>query len=353
MTKRRPLNLRAAVASVILLLAACNNVHSAEATAAATVADPHLESVKEIYAWVDAAEGGFVTPKQSVRRMIEHDLDTPLIVYATEDIAKGELLVQTPWSHILQSVDEGKDEASDWYCGTSMKLAKEMRLGRDSFYAPYAVYINEEPDGQLPAQYSKAAKEMLHQIIGRHPDEINRSQIFERGESYDQRIMPERITEGLETSWYGACRMPRSDVISAKAASMVIQRADDDILIPAYDAYNHRNNDKHNGVEYMNAHAKTTRNKHHQTFALRDISKGEQIFISYNQCPQCGGRADYGFGTAEMYREYGFVEWFPQRWCVHFCVGLVLALRFASRLPIEFAFIFLNLTLRFYYFPLR
>jgi len=291
-------------------------LQNASIAIAATPEDTHLESVKEIFEWVNAASDGFVTKKQDVRRMEEHNLDTPLIIYATEDIQKGELLVQTPWSHILHSKTLEKDDQDGWFCGTAHTLGREMKKGRDSFYAPYAVYINDEPDNQLPSQYSDKAKELLWSVIGWDPDEVNRSPVFDRKDASSQRIMPNGIADRMDLFWYGTCKADRKDKIMAKAASMVMPRADDHILIPAYDAFNHRNNDKHNGYEYMNARTKTTQDKYHQTFALRDIKKGEQIFISYNMCAQCGGRADYGFGTAEMFREYGFVEWFPQRWCV-------------------------------------
>jgi len=287
----------------------------AETTAdVAVVEDPHLESVREIFEWVDSAEDGFVTSKQSVSRMVPNDVNTPLIVHATEDIAKGELLVQTPWSHILHSETEEFDDRVGWYCGTAWKLASEMKLGRESFYAPYAVYLNEEPDGQLPPQYSVAGKKLLHQIVGTDQEVAGRSPAFDRKDAMDQTLLPERFTSSLNSGWFGSCGADRSDVVANKAAALVVQRADDHILIPAYDAYNHRNNDKHNGVEYMNARTVTTENEHHRTYALRDIRKGEQIFISYNMCEQCGGRIDWGFGTPEMFRDYGFIEWFPQRW---------------------------------------
>jgi len=308
-SNRRPM--RSAIASVLLLLAA---VGRATPAVGAAVADPHLESVKEIYAWVDAAPDGFVTKKQSVSRMVENDINMPLIVFATEDIAKNELLVQTPWSHIIGGEFEDDKETYDWWCGTTRKLADEMKKGADSFYAPYVMYLNDEPNGQLPSQYSLNAKKLLDQLLGEHPDVINRGPFLTRKVTLTHWLMPQGITENLEEHWFRQCLGNRDDAIEIKAAAMVMQRADDHILIPAYDAFNHRNNDKHNEKEYMNARTLTTMEKYHQTFALRDIKKGEQIFISYNMCEQCGGRTEYGFGTPEMYREYGFVEWFPQRW---------------------------------------
>ena len=47
--------------------------------------------------------------------------------------------------------------------------------------------------------------------------------------------------------------------------------------------------------------------------ASRDIKAGEELYMSYNFCIDCGGRAST-YGTAEIFRDYGFVESYPQRW---------------------------------------
>eukprot|EP00537_Pseudo-nitzschia_pungens_P010078 CAMPEP_0172391918 /NCGR_PEP_ID=MMETSP1061-20121228/8205_1 /TAXON_ID=37318 /ORGANISM="Pseudo-nitzschia pungens, Strain cf. pungens" /LENGTH=1472 /DNA_ID=CAMNT_0013122659 /DNA_START=216 /DNA_END=4634 /DNA_ORIENTATION=+ len=303
---------------VVLLLLGCASLFAScsasESNDSNSHSDTHRKSVERIFDWIRNAPDGFVTPKQGVSRMVEGNIETPLIVVALDNIAKGELLVQTPWSHILKSDDEDRDDELGWYCGTASRLAEEMKLGEDSFYAPYVTYLNEEPDNQLTHQYTMQGKAMLHQIIGLHHDEVNRSPASDRSDAFAQRLMPEGIDTSLKSNWFGTCGADRSDTIATKAASMVVQRADDHILIPAYDAYNHRNNDPVHHKNYMNARTVTTEEMYHQTFALRDIQKGEQIFISYNMCEQCQGRIWGRFGTAEMYREYGFVEWFPQRW---------------------------------------
>ena len=43
------------------------------------------------------------------------------------------------------------------------------------------------------------------------------------------------------------------------------------------------------------------------------VSAGEQLFNSYNQCNICQDSVDW-FGTPEMFKTYGFVEEYPQRW---------------------------------------
>jgi hypothetical protein len=43
------------------------------------------------------------------------------------------------------------------------------------------------------------------------------------------------------------------------------------------------------------------------------VEPGEQLYLSYNLCAECTGRY-IGYGTAEMFRDYGFIERYPQRW---------------------------------------
>jgi hypothetical protein len=74
------------------------------------------------------------------------------------------------------------------------------------------------------------------------------------------------------------------------------------------DSFNHRNG------KYTSAQSDRTR-QYHVTSATRTVHPGEEIYISYNLCDDCGGRRDRGeYGTAEIFRDYGFVELFPQRW---------------------------------------
>ena len=274
-----------------------------------TVEDPHLEEVHQIFAWINTAEGGYVTSKQRAQRLQAGDRNTPIVVLATENIAKDEVLVTVPWSHIITGENSAtKDEKKDVYCSVVEKLAQEMKTANTSFYSPYVTYLNSEPDNQLPTQYSTKAKEWLNLILDYHAEEVPLRSPLPQWEANHQQLAPDSLTSILDTHWYTYCDGDPQDRISAKAATFLTQRADDYILIPAYDAYNHRNGD------YQNVHANTTENEQVQVVASRDIRQGEQLFLSYNMCPQCGGRAWYGFGTAEMYRDYGFIEWFPQRW---------------------------------------
>merc|ERR1719343_853975 len=121
-----------------------------------------------------------------------------------------------------------------------------------------------------------------------------------------QTVPPNYATTWLEEDWYEDCDGDPTDDLSAKAAMLVVSRADDDLLVPVYDMYNHRNG------KYYNTFMKAVRGELYQVTARRDIQPGEQLYNSYNMCDNCGGRRD-GYGTPEVFRDYGFVEEFPQR----------------------------------------
>ena len=82
------------------------------------------------------------------------------------------------------------------------------------------------------------------------------------------------------------------------------------MVLIVYDLYNHRNG------KYCNTKVRNKEFRTHELWASRTIEAGEQIHNSYNLCAECLGRY-VGYGTAEIFRDYGFVERFPQRWHFH------------------------------------
>lgn len=258
--------------------------------------------------WIDNTKGGFVHPHQEYRR----DPETGVAgIFATKLIRKGEILMQVPWSIILKSDDPS--EEGQMCCGTVKSLAREMRKGNASNYAPYVNFLLAQPDGEVPSAWSEHGQELFRALVG--------------GESVrEPEIPPEEPTEWLTLDWYGRCRGSRADKLAAKAALMVVQRSDDYYMIPgtvkdskggilcrfvilsltlfiikAYDMYNHRNG------EYLNTEYTTYENEKHVTIASRDIQAGEQIHNSYNQCRECTGR-HVGYGTGGEHDEFGVVD---------------------------------------------
>ena len=234
--------------------------------------DTHLEEGQAIFDWVASTQDGHITPKLELRRDTPGDPNSYMGVYAKETIESGETIVNIPWSVIINS-DNPKERPSQMSCGTVRSVAKEMRLGAESKYAPYAAYLNGEAHAQIPSTWSKPAQDFLLEIL-----------------DHDT-IPPENPTSWLEHDWFQRCRGDPNDAFGVKAALMVIQRADDSIMIPAYDNLNHRNGN------WTNTNTEIEPGQYHLTTATKTIEAGEQIYISYNMCEECGGRTS-GYGTA-------------------------------------------------------
>jgi hypothetical protein len=234
------------------------------------VSDIHLEEARAIFDWMSGSTDGWVTPKQELRRAIPGDPTSPLGVFAVKRIEKGEVVVRIPWDTLIKSDDP--DEEGQLCCGTVRSVAREMRLGNESKFGPYAVYLNNEPDNQIPSGWSKNGKLLLQHVLSKDA------------------IPPQDSVDWLD-KWYDNCDGDPEDKIAAKAALLVVQRSDDSIMIPAYDAYNHRNGN------WTNTHTDIQWGRRHVTTAIRDIEVGDEIYISYNMCPNCGGRR-FHYGTA-------------------------------------------------------
>jgi hypothetical protein len=236
-----------------------------------------------ILEWMHAAEGGFYNPKTEFRRASP---DNPLLgVFAKERIEKGELLCRVPWDMLIAGnegeMTEEESEDGDFSCATAKALAKELELGDDSKFKPYVNYLKKQRDGQIPSAWSKHGQELLMSILG--------------GDS-EMQIPPIEVLSWLDEETT-LCQVETP--MERKAAWMVIQRADDALIIPAYDMYNHRN-----GERWMNARTEIYHGTAHETKALRTIQAGEQIHISYNMCHNCGNRKHFGYGTACTYYVY-------------------------------------------------
>ena len=79
-------------------------------------------------------------------------------------------------------------------------------------------------------------------------------------------------------------------------------------MLPVVDMLNHRNGRWRN-VDTNSAHDL----EDIQLFALRDISAGEQLYLSYNECTDCCCYANT-YVLPNMLKDYGFIEQYPQRW---------------------------------------
>ncbi|KAG7355308.1 spermine/spermidine synthase domain containing protein [Nitzschia inconspicua] len=258
--------------------------------------DPQLLRARAILEWIQSDEEAFVHDKQIVRRSIDGDINSPIGIFASDEIEKGSLLVRIPWKFIIQS--DNPNDTGQLPCGTVHALMRELNLGNESQFAPYVDYLLHEPDDHtIPSRYSENGQRLMLQIVDTN---------YVSGET---RIPPEEPTSWLRDDWIGFCKADPNDTVGIKAATAVLQRSDDAILIPGYDLYNHRNG------KWTNTKSVAVQERYYQVIATRNIHKDEELFNTYNFCHDCGGRKNE-YGTPELYRDYGFIEKMPQRWHV-------------------------------------
>eukprot|EP00527_Entomoneis_sp_CCMP2396_P009368 CAMPEP_0198138924 /NCGR_PEP_ID=MMETSP1443-20131203/2291_1 /TAXON_ID=186043 /ORGANISM="Entomoneis sp., Strain CCMP2396" /LENGTH=1220 /DNA_ID=CAMNT_0043800881 /DNA_START=48 /DNA_END=3710 /DNA_ORIENTATION=- len=246
---------------------------------------------KSLVDWVQS-KGGFVNPKLEIRPSDLSDPQTSYEMFTNEDIKEDELLFDIPRELLI--TDELEVQESDWICATAENLAREMKLGNGSRYAPYVNYLDATKPGQLPSHWSDSGKQLLYDVIGQ-PDE---------------QILPPVDSAGwLDTEWKEECD-GGDDELEQRAFLLVLQRGWDEILIPIYDLLNHRNG------KWMNTKSLGVRKESVKVVASKLIPAGDQVYSTYDNCEDCGGRAGT-YGTPEILRDYGFVEEFPQTWIFH------------------------------------
>lgn len=231
--------------------------------------------------WV-VENGGYFNPKQAFRRDVETD-DTTIV--ASSHISKGEVLAKIPWKCVLTANTDSYD--SELFCNTTFLLVNELNKGNDSFYAPYTTYLQANPPRITPSTYSENGKELFQTILGKN------------------QLPPQRATRWIDRFWIQDCGGSKKDQDTVMS---MVSRGDDDVLVPLYDFYNHGN--------FENARTVVKQDEYFLVKAKRNIYVGQEILLSYNQCSNCGNRI-LTYGTPELFREYGFIEQFPQRWIFH------------------------------------
>eukprot|EP00980_Cylindrotheca_fusiformis_P012891 scaffold3210_cov113-Cylindrotheca_fusiformis.AAC.3 len=240
--------------------------------------------------WVKEQPNAFVHPNIEIRLVSSN-----LAIFAKERIEEGETIIQIPWNIIILG-DQHQQADNDGYldCTVVRKLAKELKLGENSKYAPYIRHLLALRDGQIPSAWSDAGKALLVAILG----------------GDEQQLPPASIVDMIDDEWFGsACHGDKTDALATKAAELVLQRGDMDLMVPLFDLIQHRNGD------YTNTKTQVVDKECHRTIASRPIEAGEQIYKTHDLCDECNNEAiEHGYGTAEIFRDYGIIEDFPQRW---------------------------------------
>jgi spermidine synthase len=246
------------------------------------------EHAKAQINWMNSSEGGYVNSKIEVRHANPNDPDSRLAMFANANIADEELLIVLPRRNIIDDNYDTEDERVDEDCLTILHLFSELQLGSESKYAPYVNYILDQPRNQLPHNWSPDAQDLIASI-------------------WNTNLLPPEEPLDLWDEYYIDC-VDTSDPLQVHAVETVLQRSWDDLLLPVFDFMSHRNGHWHN----------TASNSVHDGTPVRvrakgDIKAGDEIYTSYNLCEDCGSRY-MTYGTPEMFRDYGFVEQYPQRW---------------------------------------
>lgn len=165
----------------------------------------HDESVAELVDYFTTRKGVYYSPKQQIR--YERGM---MGVFATRRIEEGELLCSVPWS---ATINAGRpiDYPSHLVCDTVRNLVREMKLGDESEFGPYVKYLLNQRHGQLPSAWSKPAKELLRRVL--------------------DDVLPPFSATDLNEDWHDACG-GADNALENNAAMLVIQRAEDDLMVP-------------------------------------------------------------------------------------------------------------------------
>lgn len=201
-------------------------------------------------------------------------------VFAKEDISMKELLLEAPPSTLLGAAEDFEHPLN---CQAIQNFLHESRLGEASNYAPL---IDSLPPLRLPNLWSDAAQELLEAILGRDEE--------------GQDLPPMGATWYLEAN-YEDC--PGSSESDLPAAAYFYQQS---VIVPFMNFFNHRNG-HYTNVDFSPLLA----DQSIQFRATQDIAQGSELYLSLNQCKYCH---DELYGTPELFRDYGFIEDFPQRW---------------------------------------
>jgi spermidine synthase len=208
-------------------------------------------------------------------------------MFAVSPIKKNERIFVLP-NKVLLTAGPSQD-----VCDTARNLAREYHLKSASDYAPYVEYVyGSFSHEDHPLAWSRDAKDLMATLVGKELEPQHFGQeSFER--SCGNTEEDENTIEILKAAW-----------------RIVVARSWGDKLIPVLDLLNHRNGRFHNVDQANSAHE----GKDIVVVALRDINEGEQLYNSYNECPDidCEGIA-LTYGAPQMLNDYGFVEQYPRR----------------------------------------
>jgi hypothetical protein len=282
-----------------------------------------VESVlQSLFNWF-RAEGGFIHPSLRVGYKLIPDDDGQeeddrddypsysfgLFVKQNETIAEGEKILYFP-PHTMINVPRRGDFPSEDVCLLAQKLAQELFLHKtgESTFGPYVDFIERFAldEGNVPGTWSEAGRELLHEI----DEDGDFFSFAEYHRCFEFNIFGEEDDDEHEENQ----DLQNIDHLNAVIEAS-LSRGRDDNLVPIYDMINHSNDPKKINIAKT---AEIDTGKGFGVKATRAMKSEEEIVYSYGfgnpTYDYDLGFTYYGIGTQELFRDYGFVEPYPQRW---------------------------------------
>lgn len=305
---------------------------SSQITPSSSSSSSPTSPIDELVEWF-LNNGGHLHESIEIRRQNHEDSTSPYGIFAKRDLPEGEVVLTAPKTLYFQldqedivpepmvslnsprvtQMAEEKLAMEAYYsntCKLAHKLWDEINLHQrdpsSSKFAPYMRYLNAtQSRGQIPAAYTPRAKQILRDLTGRKSAaEIEQHEIHWFGPSL---LTP--LVDWIDESFVQRGCLKEDDADMYHAIALVIQRGFDTELIPVWDMINHDNhrmnlasNSIHDGEGF-------------KVWTSKAVSNGEELFSTYNFCHDCleeGSGNDWGLPG--IFRDFGFVEGYPQYW---------------------------------------
>lgn len=234
-----------------------------------------------------------------------------LYVKENEIISKGEQLMYFPETTVISlAVKASLDMDNACWLADEVGTERNHHTLKNSSFAPYMEFLETYivDHVNLPASWSADARAVLHRIV--------EQEFFASFAPYYRCFLFDVTGDGAENSFVMEGYENFGDPeFWDENLELALSRRRNNMLAPIYDLIQHSNDPQKINI--------VTDFKNHEegefsVNAARDLSSGEQIRHSYGLGTpffnHWFGFVDYGQGTLDMIRDYGFVEPYPQRW---------------------------------------
>jgi len=302
------------------------------------------------------------------------NISSPIGVFTSEPVRKGQLLMKIPFEKLLSHQSNaassrsggGKDSADEDLddddfdedpfedgdtCRTVVNIAKHRRLGDKSRFAPYLSYLYEAANTEkhkIPSQFSKEAKLLIKKIVGLElPTYATVTSMTFRRFCRHLGVLDFLVLDADEDDTEGEADTDDDGILTSEeleeAFSIWLRRSWDLYMVPLLDMINHSNRhntnlsnlpkggtsqdewgdedsdseDEDNGSRKKNEiddDDDDNEGDYVRVFATEDIDANQELLVSYNNCT--GSYYPLSYVTQHVFRDFGFVDEYPQRYLV-------------------------------------